>query len=97
MDILHVNQSLKLQFPRLGFVKKKPFFHLYTCQVIIGQFQCYRTVQKANDIQSCSLNQPTIFKVVVLIYHSQFRSDRKQFSLVCQFFNPNFPFILKVG
>ena len=26
---------------------------------------CYRTVQQANHIQSCSLNQPIIFKVVV--------------------------------
>ena len=26
---------------------------------------CYRTVQQTNHIQSCSLNQPITFKVVV--------------------------------
>ena len=33
--------------------KKTPIYHLFTCQVVR-----YRTFQKANHIQSCSLNQP---------------------------------------
>ena len=38
-----------------------PLFHLPSCYRTV----CYRTVQQTNHIQSCSLNQPITFKVVV--------------------------------
>ena len=38
-----------------------PLIHLPSCYRTV----CYRTVQQTNQIQSCSLNQPITFKVVV--------------------------------
>ena len=38
-----------------------PLIHLPSCY----RTACYRTVQQTNQIQSCSLNQPITFKVVV--------------------------------
>ena len=38
-----------------------PLIHLPSCYRTV----CYRTVQQTNQIQSCSLNQPMTFKVVV--------------------------------
>ena len=38
-----------------------PLIHLPSCYRTV----CYRTVQQTNHIQSCSLNQPITFKVVV--------------------------------
>jgi len=38
-----------------------PLIHLPSCYWTA----CYWTVQQANQIQSCSLNQPITFKVVV--------------------------------
>jgi len=37
-----------------------PLVHLPSCY----RTACYRTVQRTNQIQSCSLNQPITFKVV---------------------------------
>ena len=38
-----------------------PLIHLLSCYRTV----CYRTVQQTNQIQSCSLNQPITFRVVV--------------------------------
>ena len=43
-----------------------PLFHLPSCyRTVCYRTACYRTVQQTNQIQSCSLNQPITFKVVV--------------------------------
>ena len=38
-----------------------PLIHLSSCYWTV----CYGTVQQTNQIQSCSINQPITFKVVV--------------------------------
>ena len=61
---------------------------------------CYRTVQKANHIQSCSLNQPITFKVVVKCVRAcalafvflRLITSRKHGCLI-MFNNVNFPFL----
>ena len=43
-----------------------PLIHLPSCyRTVCYRTVCYRTVQQTNQIQSCSLNQPMTFKVVV--------------------------------
>ena len=43
-----------------------PLIHLPSCYwTACYRTVCYRTVQQTNQIQSCSLNQPITFKVVV--------------------------------
>ena len=48
-----------------------PLIHLPSCyrtvcyRTACYRTVCYRTVQQTNQIQSCSLNQPITFKVVV--------------------------------
>ena len=48
-----------------------PLIHLPSCfrtvcyRIACYRTVCYRTVQQTNHIQSCSLNQPITFKVVV--------------------------------
>ena len=54
-----------------------PLIHLPSCyrtvcyRTAFYRTVCYRTVQQTNHIQSCSLNQPITFKVVVEINQSQ--------------------------
>ena len=44
------------------FIKLISYKSTCTC---CYQKVCYRTVQRTNQIQSCSLNQPITFKVVI--------------------------------
>ena len=54
-----------------------PLIHLPSCyRTVCYRTDCYRTVyyrtvQLANHIQSCSLNQPITFKVVVTCVHAR--------------------------
>ena len=43
-----------------------PLIHMPSCyRTVCYRTACYRTVQQINQIQSCRLNQPITFKVVV--------------------------------
>ena len=50
---------IKITISSIVIGLKKTYFPL------IHLLSCYRTVQQTNHIQSCSLNQPITFKVVV--------------------------------
>ena len=58
------NLIIKITISSLMIGLKKSYFpliHLPSCYRTV----CYRTVQQTNQIQSCSLNQPITYKVVV--------------------------------
>ena len=66
--VIYANHE-NYNFLNFWLVKKTPVFHLFTCQVVIGQFVIRRfvieQVKKANHIKSCSVNQPITLKVVI--------------------------------